>query len=559
MNKQKLFKVLLIVSFFALVVGGITQKSQAEITFIGSMAEDGTRMFFTYFNPFAQYLDEYGKFRYNGTEMFIYENTVITYQELFIYITVNETKTVDYNITYYSMTLNETTGFYEYKQYDYERRLVECSVLSAYTKDTKELPVHLEMVYIEITYLDLRFGFFHDTFEGVIEDTFTEYDLRMQNLKTALIVFSCITVASAVVAYGLVKKAGNFDIHWNWAIMIPAIAINLFLIYATYVTYFSFKEIFYRFPFWAVILMLFFMATILFTHFLNRIKGRNYIRCDKFNTQAMNIDTRMIPVDKNEKYYQESGFKASCIRLFSMGRYDNSFNFGRFEEVEIEETITVDNNQEAINKKVEKLAKKDFLLKSQMDAVEEGKKILVFVKKQLVFEKTEITPRWFWSPKGESSYRKAYMVKHIRREDARIEIKSYWWLPSGGFGIFVLIWSFINLDIDKTLDTALKVTLWIIFGIIFLLTVGFHSIAGKYQIEVLDPHIALSIIAANTHLLTAEKDAETIVALKTKILKLNTSREIDSLEAGENQATDLFEAAMNFREFGIKPDGEDKR
>ncbi|MCE7739179.1 MAG: hypothetical protein GPJ50_07360 [Candidatus Heimdallarchaeota archaeon] len=556
MNKRKIFKIFLIVSFFALIIGG--QKSSA-IMYVGAIAEDGTRMFFTYFNPFAQYQDEYGKFRYNGTDQFIVENTVVIYQDVSIYISVNETKTVDYNITYFSMILNETTGFYDYEQYDYERRIVECSVYDFVTIDEFELPVHLDMVYIEITYLDLRFGFFHKTFTGVIVEPYTEYDLRIQALKTTLIVFSCVSIGAAVVAYGLVKKAGNFDIDWHWAFMIPLIIVNFFMIYATYIYYVSLKEMLYRFPFWVVVFIMFIMTAILLTNLFNRIKGRNYIRCDKFNTQAMTIETHMIPVDMNEKYYQEGGFKASCIRLFSLKKYDNSFNFGRFEEVEIEELVTVDDNEDKINKKADKLAGKGFILKSQTKAIEEGKKTLTFIKKQTVFEKTEVTPRWFWSPKGEASYLKAYMVKYIERENATIEIKSLWWIPSGVLCIFNLIWSFINVDMSSTLDAALKVTLWIIFGIVLLLTVGFHSIAGNYKIEVLDPHIALGIIAANTHLLTAEKDAETIADLKSRIQKLKTTKYIDSLEEGEKQTIETIDAIMNFLEHGVKPNLEEVR
>jgi len=559
MNKQKLFKILLIISFFALVVG-ITQKSNAGLIYIGAMAEDGTRMLFTYFDPFAQYMDEDGNFKYNGTDQFIIENTVIEFQEISVYISVNASKTIDYNITYYNMYLNQTLTeqygqkVYDYEKYDYERRIVECSIYDFFTIDEFELEVHLDMVYIEITYLDLRFGFYHKTFEAALPpDIETLWDARLEAIKTAFTVFGVVVVIGGLTAYALISKAGNFDLHWSYAVLIPVVIVNVFMIYATYFHYFSLKEMVYRFPYWAIIFIMYCTSTLILINLFNAIKGRKAIRCDKFDTKSMTVETHIIPVDQDEAKYMEFGIKASCIRLFSGKRYDNSLNFGKFDEEPSDHYAVVSDNEEVINKKVEQMEKKDYIYKGIMPA-ELGSVKLHFIKIKLVFKQSELVPRWFWTPKNRAGFLKGYLVKHIVTRDATIEIKSLWWLPSGGFCLFNLIFGFVYQNKSETLDNALKVSLWIVFGIILLVTVGYHSIPGKFEIEVLEPHIAIAIIKASEHLQKSEKDAKDIKVLQERIYELEGKFNVDILKAAEKIATPWLRGLRSQYEYKLQQD-----
>ncbi|MCG3256576.1 MAG: hypothetical protein KAU62_10835, partial [Candidatus Heimdallarchaeota archaeon] len=392
--------------------------------------------------------------------------------------------TVDYNITYYHMYLNETLSkeygqdIYDYEQYDYERRIVECSVYDFLTIDEFELPVHMAMVYIEVTYLDLRFGFFHKTFEAVLPPPIqTMWDLRIEAIKTAFIVFAIVVVVGGLTAFGLISKAGNFDLHWSYAVLIPLVIFNVFMIYATYFYYISYKEMLYRFPFWAIIFIMYCVSTLILINLLNAMKGRKTIRCDKFDTKSMTVESHIIPIDQDEMKYMEYGFKASCIRLFSGKRYDNSLEFGKFDEEPTDIFIVISDNEEMINKKVEQMEKKDLIYQGLMPA-EPGSVKLHFIKLNLVFKQSELSLRWFWTPKNRAGFLKSYHIKHVVNRDATVEIKSLWWLPSGAFCLFNLIFSFVYQNVNATLDNALKVSLWIVFGIILLVTVGYHSIPG---------------------------------------------------------------------------------
>ena len=560
---KRKYKYLIIFSYIFLVLFSSIRTTQSDLNFGGKLAEDGTRLYFTYWNPFGQVVAPSGQVLYNGSEEIIYEGGTVTYQEVFVYFAFSNSTTKEclYNMTFYRTFYNETMEQYmtETDPYNNERRVV-ISQGSDYVKDTINMPIHQKPVYILFQYLNVKFGFFHITFEGVIPDEYTEYDMRMVALKNTAIVFCVIVLGGGAMAFGIVKKAGNFDLGWHWALIIPMIIFNGFLFYATYLYYVSLKELLYRFPYWAVIFVAFIMTVIIWINILNKVKGRNYIRCDKFDAKSMTVETYDIPVDKNETHYQEEGLKASCIRLISKGnhKYDQSIQFGTFKEVDIDHYETVVDNQDKITKKVNKLQQEEWIYKGAIASEQEGKKELHFIKTQVVFEPSEVVPRWFWTPRNRAFISKTYMVENIQHTRAKANLKSPWYIPSGIFCLFNLIFGFVYRNPDKTIDSALKVSLWIAFSIIILVTLGFQSTAGGFQIEVSESHKALGRISACSHLNQAELDAETIAQLKSDIEKLKTTRYIDALKEGERQSANYLDATIHYVENEIIPLLEEK-
>jgi len=564
MNYKKELRLFLVLSYVFMLIFATSQTVNSDISFVGKLAEDGTRLYFTYWNPFAQVVSPSGQILYNGSEMIIYEGSTVTYQEVYVYFAFSNSTTKEclYNMTFYYTFYNETAEriMTENEPYENLRRVV-ISQGADYVKDTINLPVHEQLVYIEVNYLNIRFGFFHKTFEGVIPQEYTEYDMRWQALKNTLWVFLTVVLAGGLTAFALVQKAGNFDLGWHWAFMIPLIIFQGFLFYATYLFYVSLKELVYLFPYWAVLFTAFAMTVVILVNLFNTIRGRSYIRCDKYDTKGMTVETHMIPVDRNETKYMEEGFKASCIRLFSLKnrKYENSLQFGTFSNVEIDHYVEVSDNQDKINKKVEKLKGEGWIYKGAIASDQEGKKELHFIKNQQVFEPSDVTPRWFWTPKGRGYFTKSFMVKHLEPTRATINIRSLWWLPSGSLCVFNLLFGFLYQDENRTLDSALKISLWVVFGILFLFTVGVHSVAGGYQIEVDDSHVAMSIVSACSHLNQAKVDGETIAELKANIEKLRTTRYIDALAEGERQSSSMIKAVMHYVENEIIPELEEEK
>ena len=76
----------------------------------------------------------------------------------------------------------------------------------------------------------------------------------------------------------------------------------------------------------------------------------------------------------------------------------------------------------------------------------------------------------------------------------------------------------------------MKGILWIIIGIIVLVTAKFNSITGRYDIEVLDMHVAKAIVEAQYVTAKAENDAKVILELKDRIIELENKMEISTLD-----------------------------
>ena len=239
----------------------------------------------------------------------------------------------------------------------------------------------------------------------------------------------------------------------------------------------------------------------------------------------------------------EKGLKASCIRLVSAKGYENSIQFGSFQESEVIERVAIKSDK--VDSKAEEFAKKGFTVEISKAETEEGYTQLILSKKVEIFKETELVPRWAWKRKTKHVLQE-YICTKVKPHKAHVKLKSWGWTPSGIFASIALILSFVYNNPQRSVDLSLKLTLWIAVGVFFLITLGYHSIAGKYEIEVCEPHIALGILKANMHLLTAEKDAQTIATLKDELFRLKASRQIDSMSEGEKMSAILIDEMLAF-------------
>ncbi len=517
-----------------------------DMAIIGKVAEDGTRLVLSYYDPYIDWIDENNNFQ-DGAERPLIENSIIEYQELYVYLLFGNstTKDFDYNITYSSIYYNETLDEYiPIKILDIIGRTIRAEG-SYHVKDIIEMPVHVNLTLTEIKYLNLKYTFFHQTSEIVRERQYTGYELHLEALKQTGISFLITALGGVSLAFAVMLKAGNFDFEFSYVMILILSLGYVFLIITQYVYYISIRVALFYLPEWALWVVGFILTFCLALEFMNKLRKRKYWRCAVYDVKAMTVEPHLIPLSQDETQFMEKGLKASCIRLVSAKGYENSIQFGSFQESEVIERVAVKSDK--VDSKAEEFAKKGFTVEISKAETEEGYTQLILSKKVEIFKETELVPRWAWKSKTKHVLQE-YICTKVKPHKAHVKLKSWGWTPSGILASIALILSFVYNNPQRSVDLSLKLTLWIAVGVFFLITLGYHSIAGKYEIEVCEPHIALGILKANMHLLTAEKDAQTIATLKDELFRLKASRQIDSMSEGEKMSAILIDEMLAFIE-----------
>jgi len=519
---------------------------------VGKLARDGVRVYITVFDPFYEAYTYNRTNKIEGYEIPVEDGNYIEYRDLFIYFLFpgptyrNLTFTIffEYERTYYNETEKREITYYEP---DFNETLSLLCAGGSETYYQYKLPDYREKVHIRVIYLNVVYQFYYLTSDLVTENVWYGFQWKVEVFKQIMKTFAIVVVIGVAGAGLLSTKAGIFDLHWTWAFILPLLVLDIFLLYAEYVYQAGLKEAFYRFPIWAVYFMMTTVTLLISINVFNKVKGQKYFVVSKYDTTAVSINSARIPVDKDEKNFLEPGFKASCIRLFSSSksnRYANSFRIGTFKEIELEESIELKKEGKK-QRKIASLEKQGYSFKRKETSLD-GTVTLIYTKKDLLFEETDVSPRWFWNPKGYSNFLKEYWVKNMRLTRASINTWSPTWLPAGILCIFNLIFNFfITNNKNATLDASLKISLWVLFTIFFLWAVSYNSQPGYWEIEVLHPHIAFSIVEAQIELARAEKDAETIRKLEDRLIELENKFKVEVVLEADKIATGFIRDFRN--------------
>lgn len=535
---------LLLVALFAVSLS--VSLVNTDMAIIGKVAEDGTRLVLSYYDPYIEWIDENNQFQ-DGAERPLIENSIIEYQELYVYLLFAKSTTndFDYNVTYSTIYYNETLEQYVTTEIlDSVGRTIRADG-SYHVKDIIEMPVHVNLTLVEIKYLNLRYVFYHKTSDIIRERKYSGYELHLAALKQTGISFLITAIGGVSLAFAVMLKAGNFDFEFSYVMIFILLLGYIFLIITQYVYYISIRVALFFLPEWALWVVGFILTFCLALEFMNKLRERKSWRCAVYDVKAMTVEPHMIPLSQDEKQFMEKGLKASCIRLVSTKGYENSIQFGSFQETEVIEKVAVKSDK--VDSKAEEFAKKGYTVEISKAEAQEGYTELILSKKVEIFKETELVPRWAWKSKTKHVLQE-YICTKVKPHKAHVKLKSWGWTPSGIFACVALILSFVYNSPQRSVDLSLKLTLWIAVGIFFLITLGYHSIAGKYEIEVCEPHIALGILKANMHMLTAEKDAQTIATLKDELFRLKASRQIDSMTEGEKMSAILIDEMLAFIE-----------
>lgn len=534
---NKLFFLALLCFIIALVLPLTHNSVLADSPSIGKMANDGTRIIITYWNPFAEIIGPDRSYHREGAELPLIEEALLEYNELFVYFVFAGPvqKNITYTYYYYDRKYNTTLKEFEYVLYANETRKVAALGMD-YCVDEVELPFHEEEEGVKIVYRNIEFFFDHKTSKAVETTILTGYHFKIQTIWNLLQTFGiCVCVGGGLAGY-VSRKTQHFEFHWSYAILIPAIVFDGYLLYAEYVHYISLKELFYLFPTWAIYFIFTFVSVVIFINIFNKVKGLKIFRCAIYDTTGVEVEAHNIVMDKDEKMWLETTTIGSLIRLFSpKSRFENNFQIGKFTEREQSETLVVDSKD--VQTTITSMKNAGWRFKGKKDALE-GKVELVFVKASDEFEQKHVTPRWYWAAKGDTRnlLKEIWCKKIVRKKSSMV--KKPWVLGVGGsLAVINLIVNFVLGSKEGMLSGTLKVFLWILFSIIIMATFSYNAVPGTIQIQPLDPHMAQSIVESQQILYKAEQDAKIIVNLKNELIDLRTEKAMDTLEEADKIAT----------------------
>ena len=515
------FLSLFFISFF---LNGPTTAKADDL--IGKVASDGTRMVVKYWHPFIKVRNATG-YPIEGFWFEVPEGYLIEYPDMQVIMAFAgpSYKIFNYTIEYFHIYYNQTAEIYQYTRYETVNRSI--SAMGNYEgKDEWELPNLQEKIHVVITYENIYWQFDYKLAELIQEQEYSLFQLKFNDLKTFINIFLILVLGGGLVAGGIIKKAGRFDVELLWALIIPLGAGDFFLLWAESAFDGSYKEAFFAFPTWGIYAIFFICSLIVWLWVLNKAIGVHYVDVAVYDTTGMLHDSDRIPTDKSHKYLLEAGFFKALIRLFSRRKQFIRFRKGSFKEITIPKDVIVRASDD-IDAIINQMKSVGFIFLGPKN-LPDGTIKLSFSKTDLEFEETAVCPQWAWNPTG-TSVADQYWCKHKYYEQSRVEV-NWWWLPAGiltGANIFFTIFF---KGPKEGYGPLLKGILWIIIGIIVLVTAKFNSITGRYDIEVLDMHVAKAIVEAQYVTAKAENDAKVILELKDRIIELENKMEISTLD-----------------------------
>jgi len=528
-NLSKLI-IVLFFSFFAMsfFLSGPTAVQPVQADLVGKVASDGTRVVVKYFHPYITVRNNTGD-SIKGWWFEVPEGYLIEYPDMQVIMLFAgpSYQTFNYTVEYFHMTWNATSEEYIYDKYETLNKSIS-ALGNSEVKDEFELPNIQEKIHVVISYENIFYQFNYQLAELVIEREYSLFELKFNNLLTFLLVFASLVVGCGAIAYGLVKKAGRFDLDYTWAFLIPSIAADIWLIIAEMNFDGSYKEAFYALPSWVIYGTFAISSTIVWIYILNRIIGIHYVSVAVYDTETMEHDSHDVPVDKDHKFLLEPGFRAAIIRLFSRRKTFIRFRKGSFREITIPQKVIVKSSDD-IGEKIEMMRNLGYTPVGQLPNVD-GTITLNFTKQELDFDEKALCPQWPWRKRG-TSVADQYWCKHKVYTQTTFQPKMKFWVPAGLLTVanmfFTVFWRPADIY-----GPIFKGVLWFVIGLGILLIFKYSAVPGRYDIEVLDMHVAKSIVEAQYITAKAKKDAEAILLLKDRIIELENRMKHETLDNG---------------------------